>query len=246
MRLFAHLAQLHVDAPPDALKQFSWVKSQSFGGSASILHWNGDRASRSDRIRHNQSELQELVDERLLRRGDGRNRLRLDAQAVRFHRWRTEQAGPEPIQQVETAVRTMLDEPDRLGRRHPEVAHHLAAAFDLLWAETLDDRTIINLGGELRSALSQMAVDLVGYDGDSSPEKVATALKPWLEEHERLPPRSAELLDGLVRWAARGTQRVHHLHDERSEGRPDPDRQELRRVAFAVAFVVHEIVSVER
>jgi len=80
------------------------------------------------------------------------------------------------------------------------VAEQLRAAFDPLRSETLSDQIVINIGNELRSALTQMAVDLVGYDGDDSPEQVVDALTPWLEEDGRLPPRAPELLRELLRW----------------------------------------------
>ena len=158
--------------------------------------------------------------------------LRLPSDAVRFYRWRLEQAGPAPIQQTEAAVRSLLDDPAKLGRRHPEAARHLAAAFERLWTDPFDDNTLIETGGSLRSALTALTADLVGHT--TSPEKVVSALKPWLNEPGRLPPRHPDALVALIDWAVRCAQRINHLHDERASGEPDPSWDEARRTAFTV------------
>jgi hypothetical protein len=39
-------------------------------------------------------------------------------------------------------------------------------------------------------------------------------------------------------------QRLHHLHDERAGQQPEPDRIEIRRIAFNVASVIYELDAV--
>ena len=238
-QLLARLVELHLNRKPGSRAEFVWITADSMASDFTVLQFGRDR------IPHDPVDFRELRDLGLVRRGEGKNAFRLAADAIKLNRLLTEAAGPSAVEQVDTSVRTFLDDPARLARRHPAVARHLQEAFDLLWTDRFDDRTIINIGGELRSALAQMAADLVGYEGDSSPESTARALKPWLDEEGRLPPRTPELMFELLRWAAKATQRIHHLHDNRSKDVVDPDRPEVRRTAFAVAFVLAELDSLD-
>jgi hypothetical protein len=244
LQLLGRMVELHLDRRPGSRAEFIWIKSDSMASDFTALSFTGSSGSRSVDLEHDPVDFQEMIDTGIVKRGHGRNAYRLTHTGQELHRIVVEARGPAPIAQLDTAVRTMLDDPARLARSHPAVAQHLQTAFDLLWSETLSDQIVINIGNELRSALTQMAVDLVGYSGDDSPERVVEALTPWLDEDGRLPPRSPELLRELLRWAAKATQRIHHLHDERAKPNPDPERAEIRRTAFTVAFLLYELDAV--
>ena len=243
LQLFDRLVDLHQDAERGADRQFVWTKSKALGKSSSNLTWSGDPTTRGDRVSHDTTDLTDLTEARLLVRGDRKNSWRLPREAILFHRWRIEQAGPTPIAQVESQIRSMIDDPARLKRLHATTAQHLTQAFDLLWSGETDDKTIIDLGGSLRSALAAVTADIVGYTVD--PEAVAKALKPWFEVQGRLPPRSAEALQPFVEWTMRCCQRLHHLLSNRSKGDPDPAWSEMRRTAFLAAVLIEQITSIE-
>lgn len=237
--LLDRMAELHLAAPRGSQQEFQWIRSQAWGGGGGIerLYWLGDRSE----VEFTSNDFQDLLEAGLVRRStnSGRNTYRLPNDAVRFYRWRLEKAGPAPIQQMEAAVRSLLDDPAKLGRRHPEAARHLAAAFEWLWTDPLDDNALIETGGSLRSALTALTADLVGHA--TSPEKVVSALKPWLNEPGRLPPRHPGALVALIDWAVRCAQRLNHLHDERASGEPDSSWDEVRRTAFTVALICYEL-----
>lgn len=52
-------------------------------------------------------------------------------------------------------------------------------------------------------------------------------------------PRSTELLRELLRRSAMATQRIHHIHDERSNRYRDPVRSRTGLTVFMVTFLLH-------
>lgn len=240
LELFDRLADLHLSTDRAETREFVWARSQSLAAGHSSLAFLG-RSHRGE-IPHAQSDVQELVDARVLRRGDGRNHLRLDGRALRFHQWRNEAVAPQPVQQVERAGLLSMDDAGSLTRAHPVVGRHLRDARARLASGELDDSAVIAIGGSLRAALAGMAADLIGYD--VNPEMVATALGPWLAEAEtvgRVPPRQAEALTSLLNLTLRCCQRLDHLRHERSRGRPEPTPEEVRRTLFLTVTSCYEL-----
>ncbi|MDJ0769265.1 MAG: hypothetical protein QNJ12_10740 [Ilumatobacter sp.] len=241
LNLFDRMAQLHLAAVSGATQEFIWMRTRTMAGDGQQLLWLGDGNRGRTQVEFTGNDLQDLIDASLVRRArnSDRNNYRIPSDGVRFYRWRMVQSGGSSIEQVESAVRSSLEDPAQLALRHPEASRHLSSAFDKLWTESRDDNTMIEIGGSLRSAITAMTADLVGHD--TSPEKVVTALEPWLKEPNRLPPRQPELLTSLLDWTVRCCQRIHHLHDERARGAPDPDWSELRRTAFLTSLLCYEL-----
>ena len=240
MDLFERMGELHLSRSKSKPAEFQYLVFRALGGSDSTeLIWLGGQDQRSVSIEHDPADFESLQDVGLVRRASGKNTYRIPTEAIVFYENWIKASGETPSAQIEHVIRTLIDDPTRLRRNHPEAARHLADAFDVLWAETLDDVTIVNIGGSLRSALNAMSADLVGHE--TSPEKVATVLKPWLAANPTVPPRQDELLTAMVKAAVSSSQRLNHLHDERSEGQPDPTREEIRRTAFAVSLCCYEL-----
>ncbi|HAM23832.1 MAG TPA: hypothetical protein DCQ04_16515 [Actinobacteria bacterium] len=238
LELLDRLVELHLNALPGKRQEFFWVRSSSLAGDHDQLAWLGGE-QRGEHVPFTGHDLQTLHDTGFFpRTNGGRNAFRVNQDAIRFYRWRVQRRGPAPLEQAEGAVRSLLDDPTKLQRRHPEAARLLNDAYAHLWGEMTDD-IIVNIGGSLRSALSALTADLVGHT--TNPEQVENALRPWLTEPGRLPPRHGEAMAAHLGLVVKCSQRLNHLYDERSKGQPTPTWDEVRRTAFAVALLCYEL-----
>lgn len=240
--LFDRLARVHLDSTGGGHKEFVWYQSHSIGaGDHDSLVWAGDGPPRTQflKVRYDVSE---LIDVGLLVRSITPNSYRIPGEALRFYKDRA--AREAPIERVESRIRRWLDDPDTLAVRHPDVARHLAEAFEAADADPLADEAIIAAGHHLRQAVISLAAQLVGYSG-TSPDAAAKALTPWLQADGRLPSRHPELLVSLIAHTMKCVQHLYHLHDRRKDRFDDPGRDEIRRTCFLVAYVCYELVRLE-
>ena len=185
------------------------------------------------------SALEDLIGWGLIRRRPaGRDpHFDIPAQSIRFHRFLRSQRG-QPVDTVERSARNFV-EGAFFAQRHPLAAGHLTKAFELLWSDSLDHKTVSELGGHLRSALIEVVTALAGPSKD--PEAVNARLRDWLAAQESLEDRSAAALVEYVNAVQHVNQRLTHIRDEEGKGRPTVQWSELRRACFMSSGCCYEL-----
>lgn len=187
------------------------------------------------------SAVNDLIRYGLLRIGRHDSRggrvLEVDGQALVFRRWLLERRG-NAVAQVEDEVRRFMDSP-AFAASHGSAARHLDRAFELLWTGAIDDATVSELGGHLRTALIECAATSIGLP---QPDE---DLQSVLDRLRSKSTRRGDLaVVGLADFAAavmREDQRLTHVRDERVRDREPVDWMELRRAAFLTAVCCHEL-----
>jgi hypothetical protein len=143
---------------------------------------------------------------------------------------------------LEGEVRRTLEE-GRFAAAHPTAARTLDAAFALLWSGKTDDADVTRLGDLLRDALLVTINDVIGDPPRAGADHPILRLREFLDSRD-LVAREAQVLRAVVelaRVALRADFRLSSLHDERAQGQPEPQWDELRRAAFATAFACYEL-----
>jgi hypothetical protein len=118
----------------------------------------------------------------------------------------------------------------------------LRTALDLLWSERLDDQTVSKLGSHLRSSI----IDLVNAMTGTTSEDVATNLKLALDARAqagRIQEREVTTLLELTRACQSLNQRLTHIRDETSKGRPIRNWDELRRATYLTTVLCSELAG---
>jgi len=116
LQLLGRMVELQLDQRPGSRAEFIWIKSDSMASDFTALSLVGSWESRSIDLEHDPVDFQEMIDTRIVKRGHGLNAYRLTHDGRELHRIVVEARGPSPAAQLDTAVRTMLDDPARLAR----------------------------------------------------------------------------------------------------------------------------------
>jgi len=236
--LFREMVEAHLAAGPgDKL----FIRSDTMSGSGMVFTGHG---ARRDWRGFDGGALDDLVSYGLLHlnfSSRGTPNYRVGGEALAFHRWLMEKQG-SPVEQVSEQVQKLVDGPD-FSIRHPEAAHHLGQAFELLWEGRTDTPVISEIGDHLRKTLMDVTTDVVGSDVGGDQEKPVERLRVLLAARS-LSEREQAVLEQLVELARvvlRLDHRLNHLRDEEDKGRQPPTWEEARRAAFVTAFVAYEL-----
>ena len=236
LELFRGMAAAHLESTGDRLfigSDSAAGTSMFFIGTGSNRTFNGfDGGARDD-----------LVTLRLLsHRVEGRSpNYRVTGDGQNFYRWLLNREG-SAIEQVEQAVQRVTSGSE-YAKAHPEAAHHLHEAFELLWSRQTDEQVVSEIGDHLRKALMDATKDVVGSETEGRQEKPVARLRSHLKGLG-LPSREAEVVSQIVELAQAVLsldQRLNHIRDESDKGEPDASWEEIRRAAFTTAFTCYEL-----
>jgi hypothetical protein len=235
--LFRQMVSAHLASSSD---DRLFIESQGLGGPTRLI-----APSPTEQITgFDRGALDDLSRYGLIQRGmgsrGGRN-YRITGEGVHFHRWMMAREG-EPISQVESHARRLLDSPT-FAEHHPGAGHHLSEAFQLLWTGRTDTQAVSEIGDHLRKALFDVTDDLAGLDSGKT-EQPVDRLKAYVEQAAHLAGRERTALASLVTFVQdvlRLDHRLAHVRDELDKDVPLRDWDELRRAAFLTVVVCFEL-----
>ena len=167
---------------------------------------------------------------------------RISGEGLAFYRWLMARLG-SAVDQVNAEARRVV-EGDDFARKHPGSAHHLRAAFALLWRDQLDDQTVSEFGDHLRKALFDIVSDVVGPEPGKQ-EQPIKRLQAWMEGRS-MADREREVVTALVELARvtlRLDHRLNHIRDEADASEPAATQSELRRAAFVTTLVCEQLAG---
>lgn len=236
LTLFREMAEAHLAATGER----TFLYLSRFGAGASMILSAKPRRDWKD---VDGGDLRDMASYGLLRQTSyGKTPgYQLTSEGKAFYRWLTAQEGL-PVDQEEIST-VRLVEGEGFARRHPGCSEHLAMAWELLRSDRSDEQTVSALGGHLRNALFDLAVDFVGDSTAYEREKPVQPLKRAVRA-AAVSEREKTVLEALVDLLAAVLaldQRATHIRDESDKGIPLREWDEVRRAVHTTVFLCSEL-----